>query len=182
MRSIFYTFISVVGWFFFFLLMTRQSNLQANISQSFSESIPFLASGNYVYDTLDFLTTPFLYGNQKKDAVSLKFTRRNGEGRQDRKEGLFGAARTSILNFPIYWTVNLIARNTTANVDPPINQADAEVLTERSETNYRFMLGSHFKGLGVAGYVIFPKKGKRRSDQLPPVLKIWMNPTIKVLR
>ncbi len=148
--------------------MVQQSGLRANISQSFSESIPFIASGNYVYDTLDFLTTPFLYSEQKSDAVSLKFTRRNEiSGNKDREEGLFGAARVSIFSIPIYWAVNLIGTNTTANVDPPISQAAIAIETETNVTNYRFMLGSHFKKLGFAGYIIHSQDRTRARQRNP---------------
>ena len=142
---------------FFFLLITQQTDLRANISNSFSESIPYLSSGRFIYDTLDFLTTPFLYNLQTSDAVSLKFTRRNVQGNRDREEGLFGSARISIFTFPVYLAVNLIASSTTTNVEPPTTEAAPVVVEENSLTNYRFMLGSHFGTLGVAGYVILSR-------------------------
>ena len=131
------------------MTLVHEGSVRANISQSFPESIPFIASGRYIFDTLDFLTTPFLYSIQKSDSVSLKFTR---EGVQ---EGLFGAARTSLGSFPVYWAVNILSTsNSRVEVEPPLQEAASTVFRVNHITDYRFMLGSHFKSFGIAGYAI----------------------------
>ena len=132
------------------MVFTSQTGIWANTSQSFSESIPFISSGRYVYDTLDFLTTPFLYNKQKSDALSLKFTRSEEEG------GLFAAGRISIVSFPIYWAVNLLTENTTSrNIEPMTQEAAAgPAVSITKKADYRFILGSHWKALGMAAYAV----------------------------
>lgn len=138
------------------VIFTPQSGMWANISQSFSESTPFISSGKYVYDTLDFLTTPFLYNKQKLDALSLKFTR-------NEEEGLFMAGRISIVNFPIYWAINPIATNAAStDVEPKVLEADSIVVDIQKTTNYRFMLGSCWKTLGVAAYAVLSNEMTER--------------------
>ena len=139
------------------MTLVHGGSVRANISQSFPESIPFIASGRYIFDTLDFLTTPFLYNLQESDAVSLKFTR---EGSQ---EGLFGAARTSLGSFPVYWAVNILSTsNNRQEVEPPLPAAADTVFLVNQITDYRFMLGSHFKSLGIAGYAILSNEKQER--------------------
>ncbi len=124
------------------------TGIKANISKSFPESIPYIASGSFIYDTLDFTTTPFLYGFQKTDALSIKFTR------DVEVEGLFLTGRSSIFDFPIYWAVNLLANGNKKEADEG-SQTDRNLLTENENRNYRFMLGYNFFDIvGIGVYIL----------------------------
>ena len=142
-----------------FMAVSIQRGLQANISQSFTESIPFVASGNYIYDSLDFMTTPFIYQSQKTDSLSLKFTRESG------KEGLFATGRNSVFEFPVYWAVNLFQFGELKDIDPKLATVAGEVVKESENPNYRFMLGSHFKGFGIGVYVIISNRKSRKVEK-----------------
>ena len=131
----------------FFLVVCFSGSIWGNISRSFSESIPFVASGNYIYDDADFVTTPFLYHLQKQNSLSLKFTR-------DRRAGMFAAGRFSIVNWPVYWAVDLSHSSSQASSEPQVPEVSTRPVNDIERPDYRFMLGADLWGFGFAAYAV----------------------------
>ena len=58
----------------FFFQLSWLSVLEANISNSFPSSLTHQGTGLYKWSTWDYLTTPYIYHLEKKNAVSVSFT------------------------------------------------------------------------------------------------------------
>ncbi len=127
-------------------------NIMANISKTFTDSLPFTASAGYSWSTWDFLTNPYLYYLQKDDALSAIINSPTDLTRGD----YLIASRFSIVGFPIFLTFG-INQPVTAQARTE-NPLDADRLNLTTETRARVLIGTNFGpelfnlGIGFFGY------------------------------
>ncbi len=142
--------------FFLFFSLAWLSLIQANISNSFPSSLTHQGSGQYKWSTWDYLTTPYIYHLEKKNAVSATFTP-NFLG------GAYGAAvKYTIPGIPVLdklpWAVALSIKNNGRRVDFQEQEISNAGYLETFDRDIRFMIGTTLSeligiNLGMAFYL-----------------------------
>ena len=134
-----------------FFCISLPAHLFANISRTFNDSLPFIASGNYTWSIWDYLTNPYIYQLQKEDAISAIIT-----NPADLTQGDYLiASRFSILDFPIFLSFGV--NNPSGRVLEVENPLEATItFQEIQEEKIRVLLGTHFgPKLGNLGIGVF---------------------------
>ena len=148
---------------FLFYLISPNLTTRANISKTFTDSLPFHASAGYVWSTWDFLTNPYLYYLQKDNAISAIIN-----SPIDLTQGdYFLASRLSIVGFPIFvaFSINQPSTGQVTNENP----IQVDRLDKTSEIRVRGLLGTNFGpallNLGFGFFVYYANQSRELLDR-----------------
>ncbi len=143
-----------------FWVVSFPSILWGNISTTFSDSIPYLSSGNYTWSTWDYITNPYIYYLQKEDAVSAVISEANDITRGDYLIG----SRVTFWGFPVYLALGI---NNPGDIVEQDNIPDEPSTDNKIDRRFRFILGSHLgPGVGNLGIGVFFQFRQKRGERV----------------
>ena len=143
----------------------------ANVSRTLPSSLTHISSGFYHWSAWDYVTFPYIYGQQDQDIISSIVTPTITEG----KYALGGRAT---LGYPIYWAIAFKNQSTRidatlpddANIDNNPETTVLDQFVEAINRDITIMLGTHlgFLGLKSIGIGVYAEFGEFLANRQQP--------------